>query len=156
MNIEFEKLIDKEKFQVFIMYCPAYFPFNFFRHPWIVLNKKGEIYRWEIRHLKNKDNTYLYINNQPQFEGINKTIFIKSKWNAKMLGFVEGEIALNVIDFIEKSKENYPYINRYCGFGPNSNTFIQWILNKFPEFNVKLSWRFIGKGYNKIIQGNPV
>lgn len=144
---DFEKLIDKEKYQFFIFYCPAYFPFNFFRHPWIVLNKKGEVSRWEIRHIKNKDNTYIYINNQPPFEGINKTLCVKSKWNVKMLGFVEGEVASNAIDFIEKSKENYPYVNRYCGFGPNSNTFIKWILNKFPEFNIKLSWRFIGKNY---------
>lgn len=144
----FEYLINKEKYQVFIFYSSAYFPFNFFRHPWIVLNKKGEISRWEIRHNINKYNqTHLFVNNQPIFEGINKTIFIKSKWKTKMLGFIEDKIALNAIDFIEKSKESYPYINKYTGCGPNSNTYIQWILNKFPEFNIKLSWRFIGKNY---------
>jgi len=145
---KFEKLIDKEKNQVFIMCCPAYFPFNFFQHPWVVINKKGELSRWEIRHNLNKENQmHLYINNQPPFEGINKTIFIKSKWKASLLGFVEGEVALNAINFIEKSKENYHYLNKYSGGGPNSNTYVQWILNKFPDFNIKLSWRFIGKSY---------
>jgi hypothetical protein len=145
---EFEKLINKEEYQVFVLCCPAYFPFNFLRHPWVVISKKGGISRWEIRHDINKENgTHLFINNQPPFEGINKTIFVTSKWNAKLLGFVEGDVAKNVIDYIEKSKENYPYLNKYSGCGPNSNTYIQWILNKFPEFKINLSWRFIGKSY---------
>jgi len=146
---KFEKLIDKNKYQVFIFYCSAYFPFNFFRHPWVVLNDKGDISRLEIRHYINKENkTHLFINNQKIFEGINKTIFIKSKWRANLLDFIEGEVALSIIYFIEKSKENYPYINKYFSCGPNSNTYIQWILNKFPEFKIKLSWQFIGKNYN--------
>jgi len=145
---KFEKSINKDKYQVFIMCCPAYFPFNFFRHPWIILNRKGDISRWEIRYNPNKKNgTHLFINNQLPFEGINKTVFIKSKWNAILLGLIEEDIALDVIDFIEKSIESYPYINKYTGCGPNSNTYIQWILNKFPEFKIKLSWRFIGKSY---------
>ncbi len=148
MNYDFEKIIDKDKFQVFIMCCPAYFPFNFFQHPWVVINKKGELSRWEIRHNLNKENqTHLYINNQKPFEGINKTIFIKSYWNAHLLGVIEGEVALNAINFIEQSKDNYPYLNKYSGFGPNSNTFIQWIINKFPEFHIVLPWQFIGKNY---------
>ncbi len=147
-NKNYDVLIDRDKYQIFIMFCPAYIPFNFFRHPWVVLNKKGEVSRWEIRHYINKDNrTHLFINNQEPFEGINKTIFTNSKWKARLLGFIEGELALNIISFIEQSKENYPYINKYYGFGPNSNTYIQWILNIFPEFNIKLSWRFIGKNY---------
>lgn len=147
-NKNFENLVDKEKYQVFIFYCPAYFPFNFFRHPWIVLNKKGEISRWEIRHSLNKENgTHLFINNQPPFEGINKTVFIKNKWKVNLLGSMERDVALNVIDFVEKSKDNYPYINEYSGCGPNSNTYVQWVLDKFPEFKIKLSWRFIGKNY---------
>lgn len=148
-NKNFDDLLDKNKNQVFIMFCPAYIPFNFFRHPWVVLNKKGEVSRYEIRHLRNKENhTYLYINNQPPFEGIDKTLFVNNKWKASLLGLIEGEEALNAINFIEKSKENYPYINKYCGMGPNSNTYIQWIINKFPEFKIKLSCRFIGKNMN--------
>lgn len=144
----FEELIDNDKYQVFVMCCPAYFPFNFFRHPWVVLNKKGEVSRWEVRFHKDKnDKAHLYLNAQPPFEGIDKTLLIKSKWEADMLGFIEGDNALKAIEFIEKSKENYPYINKYCGLGPNSNTYMQWILNNFPEFNIKLSWRFIGKNY---------
>ena len=145
---KFEELIKKDEYQVFVFCCNAYFPFNFFRHPWFVLNKKNEISRWEVRHDLNKINSnYLYINNQYAFEGTEISFFINKKWNASLLGFVEGEIAQKVIDYIENSKTNYPYCNEYSFLGPNSNTYAQYILNKFPEFNVKLSNRFIGKDF---------
>lgn len=147
-NKNFENLINKDKYQVFIMYCPAYFPFNFFRHPWIVINKKGDISRWEIRNFINRENkTYFFINNQKPFEGINKTIFIKNKWRSNLLKLVESDIAMRMIYFIENTKKSYPYCNNYYFDGPNSNTYLQWILNNFPELKIKLSWRFIGKNY---------
>ncbi len=148
MKEDLKKMIDKEKFQVFIMCCPAYFPFNFFRHPWIVLNRKGEIYRYEIRHSINiVDQTHFFINNQPPFEGINKTILIKNKRDAELLKYLEGDTAQRIIDFVEKTENGYPYIKEYYFNGPNSNTYLSWILKNFPEIDLKLSWRFIGKNY---------
>lgn len=148
----FQSLINKDKYQVFILDCPAYFPINFAKHPWFVLNKKGEISRWEIRHILNKKNSsHLFVNNQPPFQGINVIFFIKKYfWKVKFLAMIEGDensIAKKAIDFIESSKDNYPYYNRYFGIGPNSNTYVQNVLNNFPEFNIKLSWRFIGKDF---------
>lgn len=29
--------------------------------------------------------------------------------------------------------------------GPNSNTYTQWILEKFPEWNIQLPWSAFGK-----------
>lgn len=29
--------------------------------------------------------------------------------------------------------------------GPNSNTYTQWVLNKFPEWDIKLPWNAFGK-----------
>jgi hypothetical protein len=148
MEEKFEKLIKKDEHQVFVLCCHAYFPFNFFRHPWFVLNDKGEISRWEIRHdINKKDQSHLFINNQPPFEGINKTFLISSKWQAQLIGSIEGEIAKEVITFIKNSKENYSYIKKYFLSGPNSNTYVKWVLDKYPEFKIKLSWRFIGKSY---------
>jgi hypothetical protein len=148
MKDDLEKMIDKEKFQIFIVCCPAYFPFNFFRHLWIVLNKKGEIFRYEIRHYINeKDGSHLFINNQSAFEGIIKFPYLKRKWNVNMLKYLEGDTAQKIIDFVEKTKIVYPYIKNYYFSGPNSNTYINWILKRFPEVELKLSWRFIGKDY---------
>lgn len=145
---KFDNLIDKDKYQVFVFCCPAYFPFNFFRHPWFVINKKGEISRYEIRDTFNKKNhSYLLINNQPPFEGITKTFFVDKKWDATLLGSVEGDIAQKIIMTIEYTPSEYPYCNNYSGVGPNSNTYLRWVLNKFPEFKIHLSWRFIGKDF---------
>ncbi|KKS04709.1 MAG: hypothetical protein UU82_C0010G0005 [Candidatus Nomurabacteria bacterium GW2011_GWC2_41_8] len=149
---KFQSLINKEKYQVFILACPTYTPFNFARHSWFVLNKKGLISRWEIRHKKNKKtNNYFYLNTQPPFQGINISFFIKKHfWKAKLMGYIEGSensTAQKIIEFIENSEKIYLYCFKYSFFGPNSNTYIQWVLDKFPEFNVKLSWNFIGKGF---------
>ena len=145
---KFEELINKEEYQVFVFYCQAYFPFNFFRHPWVVINKKGEISRYEIQHYINKKNSsHLFINNQLPFEGTQITFFINKKWESNVLGYTEGDVARRAIDFIETTEMHYPYCFKYFSLGPNSNTYVQWILDKFPEFKIKLSWRFIGKNF---------
>ena len=145
---KFEELIIKDEYQFFVFCCPTYFPFNYFRHPWFVLNKKGEIYRWEVRHDLNKLNSsHLYINNQTPFEGIEKTFFLKIYWKASLLGNINGDIAEKAIEMIEGSEINFPYCKKYSYFGPNSNTYVQWVLDKLPEFKIKLSWRFIGKNF---------
>lgn len=146
---KFEDLIKKDEYQVFVFSCPAYIPFNYFRHSWFILNKKGEILRYEVRHNLNKINSsYMYINNQYFFEGTEKSFFTNKKWDATLLGSIEGEVAMKIINNVENFKKEYLYYNRYSFFGPNCNTFIQSILNKFSEFNIRLSNRFIGKDFN--------
>jgi hypothetical protein len=148
---DFEKLINKEDYQVFLFCSPAYFPFSLFCHSWFVVNKKGEISRWKVRHIKNKENgLYVFKNFQEPFEGVQVSFFIKKYWKAKLLGQVGRLIAEKVIQYIENSESNYPYKDKYIFIGPNSNTYVQWVLNQSPEFNVRLSWRFIGKNYKLI------
>ena len=53
-------------------------------------------------------------------------------------------------DFIENSDKKYKYRNNYFVTGPNCNTYVKWVLNHFPEFNIKLSWRFIGRRYKNL------
>ena len=149
-NENFEDLIDKEKYQVFVFCCPALVPFNFFRHPWFVINKKGETHIYEVGDIK-IDSSYLHKDIRPLFIGIEYVRFIKNLYSkARLLGYVEGNedsVARRAVDFIENSEKSYPYCKKYFYTGPNSNTYLQWVLNKFPEFNIKLSWRFIGKNY---------
>lgn len=45
MQNKFGHLIDKEKYQVFVMGSPSNIPLNFALHPWFVLNKQGSISR---------------------------------------------------------------------------------------------------------------
>lgn len=149
-NQKFEDLINKDKYQVFVFCCPAYFPLNFARHPWVVINKKGDISRYEITHFKD-NGTYLHVNMYPAFQGI-KFSFFTNKHNkeVQLLGFIEGDensTAFKVIEFIEDSTNTYSYCNKYGMLGPNSNTYLQNVLNKFHEFHMKLPWNFIGKGF---------
>lgn len=144
-------LVEKDKYSVSILACPSSIPFNFARHPWFLLNKKGVLSRWEVKHFKNKDSSHLFVDDQPPFQGINLTFFIKKYfWQAGLVGHIEGgenSTAQKIVEFIENSEKTYPYLNGYSLLGPNSNTYVQWVLDKFPEFNIKLSWRFIGKGF---------
>lgn len=151
---KFDNLIKKDKYQIFIFACPASLPISFACHPWFVLNKKGDISRWEIMHKRDKINKnfgYLHKNNRLPFKGFGVFYpFSFFFWKAKLIGLLEGDENSkipSIIEFIENSLQNYPYCFRYSFLGPNSNTYIQWVLNKFPEFNIKLNWRFIGKNY---------
>ena len=150
-NDNFEKLIKKDIYQIFIFSCALPFPFNFARHPWFVINKKGEILRYEVMHSIDKNtHSHLNINNFLPTEGI-PIYFLKNKIKyTKLMTFIEGDensILPKIVQFIENSEETYLYCNKYSFFSPNSNTYAQNILNEFPEFNIKLSWRFFGKDF---------
>lgn len=148
-----QDFIDKSKYQVFVCGSKAHLPFLFASHSWIILNKRGVVSRWEIIFRKNKDKSlgYLHIDDAPPFRGISIIPFMRRIFSeGVVLGHIEGgedSTARKVIDFVENSRENYPYLNSYVLTGPNSNTYIAWILNKFPELGVKLSSTFIGKNY---------
>lgn len=152
-NKDFENLIKKDKYQVFVFCCPSYLPHSLFKHPWFVLNKKGVISRWEVKHFINEKNlNHLFIDDRVPFQGVGLTYCIeKYFWKSEFLGLIEGDensTAQKAIEFIENSEKTYPYCDRYFFLGPNSNTYVQNVLNKFPEFNIKLSWHFIGKDFH--------
>lgn len=153
---EFNELINKDKHQVFIFTCPAAFPFVFARHPWFVVNKKGIISRWDMLFRKNLCETswgYLHMNFLPPSQGTEIIPFCrKFYWKGKLLSYIEGDessVARKMADFIENSKDTYPYCDKYSLIGLNSNTYAQWILNNFPESNIKLPWNCFGKNSKK-------
>lgn len=153
-NQNFQDLIKKDKCQVFVFSSPASLPINFARHPWLVTNNKGVVSRWEVMHFRNKKDKrlgHIHFNARSPFQG--NIVFYPLEilfWKTKLMGYIEGDedsIVKKAIEFIESSTETYPYYTRYHFWGPNSNTYLQNVLNKFPEFNIKPSWRFIGKDY---------
>lgn len=150
-SLYFQNLIKEDKYQVLIFNCPAYFPVNFARHPWFVVNKMGVLSRYEVRQEKQENNSHFFIDAEPIFQGINVSYIGKQYfWKPELLGYLEGDQNSDVkkmIDFIENSNQSYPYVYEYSLLGPNSNTYFAWVLNAFPESNMKLSWRFIGKNY---------
>ena len=155
-NEDFQKLVKNDKHQVFIFTCPCSIPVSFAPHFWFVLNKKGELSRWEVKHLNWEHKTrwgHLYRDIMPPTKGLELFPSVQIwYWGSKIIGSIEGDensIAKQMVDFIENSKNTYAYNYIYSFIGPNSNTYIQWILNHFPEFGVKLPWNAFGKGYKK-------
>ncbi len=143
-----------DEYQIFIFTCPAQRPFNFVIHPWIVAVNNGVITRWEIVHRKYKGKErfgYVYKNfySNPT-QGLKKSIYEIDNWNVKIIGSVSGNkesLSKRIIDLVE-SPSAYPYKDKYKFFGPNSNTYVSWILQQFPESNIKLPWNAFGKNYN--------
>lgn len=148
---DFEMLVDKEKYQVFFFECPAFIPVNFATHPWFVLNKKGELSRWEVLMEKNFCPTsweHLHLNVAKPYQGVGIfPYFVKIRWRSTFRGVVEGKVAEKMITYIEDSPQNYPHCKRYKLTGPNSNTYAQMILDRFPEARLFLSPRAFGKSF---------
>jgi len=49
---DFKKLLNKNKYQLFLFSCPASFPAQMGLHYWFVTNKKGKMSRWEVLYRK--------------------------------------------------------------------------------------------------------
>lgn len=130
-------------------------PFVTFHHPWLVINEKGVVSRYEIRHTRNKDRDlgYLHINAQEPFQGIPLFYGFNHFFQpTKMLKLVEGDensLARKMIDFIKDSSQIYPLINKYSFVGPNCGTYVKWVMDHFPEAKIELPWTAIGKDYIK-------
>lgn len=87
---------------------------------------------------------------------IGKTVIIKQdlpdrKWYGAMPSLIfqkKGEIAEKMIPEIEKIANNYPYNHKYHAWpGPNSNTFISYIIRNVEGFDISLPSNAIGKDY---------
>ena len=151
---DFNKLVKKDRFQVFLFTCSASMPLSFARHYWFVCVKKGQISRWEVLFRKNRCKTswgHLHLNFLTPFKGIEIIPFYeKFFWKARLAGYIDGKadsIAKKMVNFIENSNKNYPYCYKYSLTGPNSNTYIQWVISHFSEFKLTLSWNSFGKHY---------
>ena len=88
----------------------------------------------------------------PPSMGMNKYLFLRFPRNkSKIIGFIEGgknSFAEEIIKFLHKKIKIYPFKSRYHYIpGPNSNTFSEWIIKKFPETGWKLPWNAFGKHY---------
>lgn len=154
---DFAELIKPDRYQVFLFTCPPSLPLSFARHPWFVVNQKGKISRWGIRA---RLDTYgvatawghLCLDALPPTKGL-RVFYSSDKywWGARLHGFVEGgegSLAQKMAETIELSSKNYPYCHRYAYVGPNSNTYVQWVINQFPESGFTLPWNSFGKNFN--------
>lgn len=60
----------------------------------------------------------------------------------------KGDEALKIIEQVEELIKTYPYANTYTLWpGPNSNTFVAYLIRQIPELTVELPPHSIGKDY---------
>ncbi len=153
-KIELSKLVDNNKYQVFLFSSPVPIPLNIFVHTWFVINFKGKIRRWEFGRFRGspyKNGVGVLKNFFEETEGMNIYFWKRNpRFNSKLVDFIEGDdnsVANALAKYIEEYSNTYPLKTKYSMTGPNSNSFMQWILNKFPKVNMKLPRNAIGKGY---------
>lgn len=151
---DFTKLIDNTKYQVFLFSSPVPIPLNFSVHTWFVINLKGKISRWEFgkfRGSPHKNGIGVLKNFFEKTEGMNICFWKpEPRFKSQLIDFIEGDgdsVANRIAFFIDEHSNSYPLKTEYYMTGPNSNSFMQWILNKFPEAKLKLPLNAIGKGY---------
>lgn len=158
---EYNTLIENAKHQIFLFSSPVTFPLNLAVHTWFVVNIEGKIDRWEFGRFRgspHKNNIGVLKNFLKPTEGMNLYFWKqKPKFKSKLLSFIEGDensVAHDMALFINNYSNNYPLRDKYCLIGPNSNTYVQWILNKFPESNLELPANAFGKGFNLTHKNN--
>lgn len=120
-------------------------------HNWIVVNNKGKLSRWESGYTTGRgEENWFHLRKNDKYYKLNDGIQIISGlpwpiWKGHTSFLVEDEVARRVIETVENSPKYYPHLNNYNLLGPNSNTFVQWVLNQHPEINEKLPWNAVGK-----------
>lgn len=154
---DIKNLIDNNKYQVFLMTCHCNLPAAFASHNWFAINKKGIIERWESGYTEDYgEQSWGYLRKNTMhctpFDGITIIPMMGKffRWKGKLIGFIEEDsnsLAKRMIDFIENSPNTYPYPSKFSLFGPNSNTYPQWILDHFPDSGLSLPWNAVGKNY---------
>ena len=144
-------------YQIHFFTCPAHKPFHFAVHPWVVTVHDGKVTRWEVIHKKIEGKErygYVYKNFYPPTQGIRKRPGSKEFWKAKRIASLsggKGSLAEKMYTFIEEKSPHYPHREQYRLFpGPNSNTYIAWVLKHFPEAKVQLPWNAFGKNFIRL------
>jgi hypothetical protein len=151
-----QQLLKTGLYQVFIFSSPLPVPFNFAVHTWVVTNKNGITNRWEVWQTKNAGPIawgHVHKNLFSLFTGMNIFyLFTKKRFKSTLIHSIEGDEnspAFELIKFIENEspkylfKDNYRYVP-----GPNSNTYVQWVINQMNTTGNLLPWNAFGKNFH--------
>ena len=124
-------------------------------HTWLVtIRANGEIHRWEVWAQSDCCETswgHLHCDLFPPYQGIGRLPSIlpqAGSWSSRIEAVEKSNIAGQMITFLEQSVDCYPYQKQYRYLpGPNSNTFVSWVLKNFPESCLNMPRRALGAGY---------
>ena len=153
---------DPTQHQVWLLYSAVPFPFSFAMHGWFVVNQKGTVNRWEFGQFGGPcgpKKIGVFKNLFPLTAGMNKYGWkLEPRSPSKVLFKIEGEtgsMAHQLAIFISQESTAYPFKNTYHYLGPNSHTYLQWVLNHFEELQYALPWRAVGKNYKGLQELTP-
>lgn len=147
-------LLDRDSIQVFLMASPIPYPFSFAVHAWFVTNVRGELHRFEFGKFRGSPH--------PGGVGLVKDLFKPTtgmnrlpwfgKWRftSRLIDMISGDQnseAGQLALFLQSKSKYYPHKHRYNFLGPNSNTYVGWVLRHFPDCGLKLPGSAIGKDY---------
>ena len=151
---QLEQLVDPSKHQVFLFSSPVPFPLNFAVHCWFVISRKTELERWEFGKFKNSphpNGVGLLKNFLPPTLGMNRYWWkAHPRFSSRMIARREGgqsSSAAKLLRFIKEKSERYPLKDTYSYTGPNSNTYVQWVINQADETGVELPVNAFGKSF---------
>ena len=151
-NTELKKRGTTQSKALFILSSPIPYPFAFAHHFWFVIKVGEEWERWEFGQFKSAPGNGIGVfkDLMPITMGMNRYFWKSKPRHKSYLHYslsAEEPLTEKMIDFIQQEAPNYPLRDTYRYLGPNSNTFVQWVLNHFPELDYKLPWRAVGKGF---------
>lgn len=118
---------------------------RFAEHHWLNIQRPDRTDRWEVWQSKNaggeKSWGHLYLNLLEPTAGVgNGPGWMLMRWT--------GSDAEALAERLENAPETYPWARTYLVVpGPNSNTFIQWVLRD----RYRLGWRGIGRGFVRLL-----
>lgn len=134
------------KESIFQVYAARAFSWRgyFATHPWVAWKRKADaqytvaqVYSWGHEVRGSTINVEQDVPDRHWFSNPPEILFT-----------VQGDEADRIIAHVEKLIENYPHKNRYVIWpGPNSNTFVDYIVRNTPGITVELPPHAIGKDY---------
>lgn len=156
LNSIIKKHSQDKKYHFFILNCNASFPISFAKHFWLITIYNWKINRFDIFHFKNKTNPDLWYMHKNFIEPaswlkryIRKTKKYRKSYISFHISWSKWSLAYQIALFLNNNYNNYKFINKYNLFiWPNCNTFVQQILNKFPQIDFKLPRNAFGKNFN--------
>lgn len=105
---------------------------------------RGRCERWEVWQRKDAGGLafgHLHCNLKRPDEGVGGgPAVLVQEW--------DGEVASRLASVLKESARAYPFRDRYLPWpGPNSNTFVAWVLRRSGIEAPLLSWKALGKGF---------
>ncbi len=154
-RVEFDSVVSEADYQVLFFSTPLPIPLSFAVHTWFVTIELGDINRWEVWQFPNRCPTswgHVHLNLFKPWAGLRiiyfqHSILSKSSLICRVKGGKDS-LAHKMIEYAGEECPRYTQAGKYRYVpGPNSNTFVQWYGNRFPEAGLTLPARAIGKGY---------